>query len=134
MTKRSMVSSSARALFRVPTLVLWLGLTMLWAGLSLDQDPSAQRSGPAEKVVELLVSRSEHQAKVAARAMWSGFFVDMLIIPETTYFGRRPLSSRVLLSGQTRERTTAGTTAAGTTTVGARHWPMTSTLPDAAAK
>ncbi len=42
----------------------------------------------AERTVELVSAESERQARVVERAMRTGFFVDLLLIPETSYFGR----------------------------------------------
>ncbi len=39
-------------------------------------------------MVELVLAESAHQAKVVARAMWTDFFVDQLLIPETSYLGK----------------------------------------------
>ena len=43
-------------------------------------------------MVELVIADSEHQARVVGRAMRSGFFIDQLLIPETSYVGRIPWS------------------------------------------
>ena len=45
-----------------------------------------------ERTVEIVLAESEHQARVGGRAMHSGFLVDQLLIPETTYVGRFPFS------------------------------------------
>ncbi|MEM6796921.1 MAG: VCBS repeat-containing protein, partial [Acidobacteriota bacterium] len=52
--------------------------------------PWAAADGAADPVVELVLAENERQAKVAARAMWTGFFVEQLLIPETRYMGRVP--------------------------------------------
>ena len=46
----------------------------------------------AEPLVELVLADSEHQARVVGRAMRTGFFIDQLLIPETSYVGRIPWS------------------------------------------
>jgi hypothetical protein len=49
-----------------------------------------QPIGVAERTVELVLAHSEHQARVVERAMRTGFFVDQLRIPQTSYLGRFP--------------------------------------------
>ncbi len=62
------------------------------AGLSLIVVAAVAQegSGPA---VELSVATSERAARVVARAMRSGFFVDQLLIPDTHYMGRHAWST-----------------------------------------
>ena len=45
-----------------------------------------------ERTVELVLAESERQARVVGRAMRTGFFVDQLLIPDTSYVGRFPWS------------------------------------------
>jgi hypothetical protein len=46
--------------------------------------------GATERKVELVLAHSEHQARVVERVMRTGFFVDQLRIPQTSYLGRIP--------------------------------------------
>ncbi len=46
----------------------------------------------AERTVELVLAESESQARVVGRAMRTGFLIDQLLIPETSYIGRFPWS------------------------------------------
>ncbi len=46
----------------------------------------------SERTVEIVLAESEHQARVVGRAMRTGFLVDQLLIPETSYVGRFPFS------------------------------------------
>ena len=41
-----------------------------------------------ERTVELVFVDTEHQARVVGRAMRTGFLIDQLLIPETSYIGR----------------------------------------------
>ncbi len=43
-------------------------------------------------MVEIVLADTEHQARVVGRAMYTGFLVDQLLIPETSYIGRFPFS------------------------------------------
>ena len=45
-----------------------------------------------ERTVEIVLAETEHQARVAGRAMHTGFLLDQLLIPETSYVGRFPFS------------------------------------------
>ncbi len=45
-----------------------------------------------ERTVEIVLAESEHQARVVGRAMHTGFFLDQLLIPGTSYVGRFPFS------------------------------------------
>lgn len=45
--------------------------------------------GP-ERTVELVLAGSEHQAQVVERAMGTGFLIEQLLIPETSYLGKVP--------------------------------------------
>ena len=50
--------------------------------------PSGERPSGEERTVELVLAETEHQARVVGRAMWTGFFVDQLLIPGTSYLGK----------------------------------------------
>ncbi len=45
-----------------------------------------------EPIVELVFADTEHQARVVGRAMRTGFLIDQLLIPETSYVDRIPFS------------------------------------------
>jgi len=64
---------------------MWPVLLLLAAGWT-------QPTAADERRVELVLTENEHQAKVVGRAMRTGFFVDQLLIPETSYVGRFPFS------------------------------------------
>jgi len=49
----------------------------------------------AERMVELVLAESESQARVVSRAMRTGFLVDQLLIPETSFVGRLAWSDLV---------------------------------------
>jgi len=51
-----------------------------------------QPAAGAERTVELVLATSESQARVVGRLMETGFFVDQLLIPETSYIGRHSWS------------------------------------------
>ena len=51
-----------------------------------------QPAAGAERTVEMVFADSEHQARVVGRAMQTGFLIDQLLIPDTTYYGRIPWS------------------------------------------
>jgi hypothetical protein len=48
----------------------------------------AQPLRSVERTVELVLADSERQARVVGRAMQTGFFIDQLLIPGTSYVGR----------------------------------------------
>ena len=52
----------------------------------------SEQGAAAERTVELVFASSERQARVAARAMRTDFFVDQLLIPDTSYAGRHAWS------------------------------------------
>jgi hypothetical protein len=51
-----------------------------------------QETRAAERTVELVATTSERQARVVERAMRTGFLIDQLLIPATSYLGRVPFS------------------------------------------
>ncbi len=68
---------------------LWLVLLLvLFPPLSAQPTVTPERS--PELTVELVLVESENQARVVDRAMRTGFFIDQLLIPETSYVGRIP--------------------------------------------
>ncbi len=74
---------------------LWPWVLLLAASSAWPQPPrGAAGAGPAspERTVEIVLAESEHQARVAGRAMHTGFLLDQLLIPETSYVGRFPFS------------------------------------------
>ncbi len=71
---------------RVPS-GLWLAALLLHAAAAWPQTLANN-----ERTVELVLTESEHQARVVGRAMRTGFFIDQLLIPETSYIGRFPWS------------------------------------------
>ncbi len=66
---------------------LWPVLVLLTASAAWPQPPNQ-----SERTVEIVLAESEHPARVVGRAMHTGFLVDQLLIPETSYVGRFPFS------------------------------------------
>ena len=66
----------------------------LWPVVLLLAAPPAwpQLLSQPERMVEIVLAETEHQARVAGRAMHTGFLLDQLLIPETSYVGRFPFS------------------------------------------
>ncbi len=69
-------------------LIARAGIVLLVAFAGWVPIHAAERTLDAERTVELVLAKSEHQAQVVARAMRTGFFIDQLLIPETSYVGR----------------------------------------------
>ncbi len=72
---------------RIWTAVFLFGFSLL--GVSSGW---AQPALAPERTVEMVFADTEHAAKVVGRAMRTGFLIDQLLIPDTTYFGRVPWS------------------------------------------
>ena len=71
----------------------WLGAAILLLGASSGWPqpmPDGEGTPSAERTVELVLTGAERQARVVGRAMRTGFLVDQLLIPDTSYLGRLP--------------------------------------------
>ena len=73
---KGLTSKSAYG-FRLGALLLVLAVLSAW--------PLPVRG--AERLVELVLADNEHQARVAGRTMAAGYFIDQLLIPDTSYIG-----------------------------------------------